>query len=129
MRHALNATSWSMGWLEEETPQPALFFVHDQGVYVMSNGQPADLVEDPQYGGQRNYVAYAEGCNPNIGEFDDWYGTSRDLVGGDDFAETLVLDQECLSLCEQYEEMHITLEGSSLRWEFVNPKRAAPAAV
>lgn len=52
-----------------------LLLVHDQGVYIMSATQPV---------GQRTII-YAEGCNPE--KDDDWWESSRRLVGGDDFGE------------------------------------------
>ena len=55
--------------------ESALLLVHDQGVYIMSMSQPV---------GQRTIV-YAEGCDPATN--DDWWETSRRLVGGDDFGE------------------------------------------
>ncbi|VIO80096.1 DUF3085 domain-containing protein [Bradyrhizobium ivorense] len=61
---------------------PAVLLVHDQGVYLMSNGEPRDIVS-----GQSSFVAYAHGCHP-IAD-DDWWETARALVGGDDFGECL----------------------------------------
>jgi hypothetical protein len=61
---------------------PAVVLVHDDGVYLMSNGEPRDIGE-----GERSFVAYAKGCNPQK-DANHW-DRSRDLVGGDDFAETL----------------------------------------
>jgi hypothetical protein len=64
--------------------QAAVLLVHDQGVYLMSNGEPRDL-PDPK--SASSFVAYARGCDPKKNE--EWWDTSRDLVGGDDFGETL----------------------------------------
>jgi len=76
------------------TKAPSIIFVHDDGVYLMSNGTPGDprdaeAEQQKRDGGKtwRRFVAYAQGCNPAID--DDWYDTAHDLVGGDDFAETL----------------------------------------
>jgi hypothetical protein len=62
--------------------KPGVILVHDHGVYLMSNGEPHDLVKD-----ETSYVVYAEGCDPKHDA--EWWETSRDLVGGDDFGETL----------------------------------------
>jgi DUF3085 family protein len=62
--------------------EPSILLVHDEGVYLMSNGEPRDIES-----GTRSYVAHALGCNPLTD--DDWYDTSRQLVGGDDFGECL----------------------------------------
>jgi hypothetical protein len=70
--------------------EPSILLVHDQGVYLMSNGtpgDPADPATDINTKYWQRYCAYAKGCHPKNDE--DWYDTARDLVGGDDFAETL----------------------------------------
>lgn len=65
-------------------PVPGLFFVHDQGVYLMSNGEPGLMREDGEEGHQ---VVYAQGMDPKSDE--DWWEVSREAVGGDDFAELI----------------------------------------
>lgn len=65
---------------------PGLFLVHDQGVYLMSNGLPPDKEGlDPK--NPMCFVVYAKGCDPKKDE--DWWEHARDLVGGDDFAENI----------------------------------------
>ena len=95
---------------------PAILFVHDSGVYLMSNnrvrGQP---------------VAYAAGCNPNIGTFEDWYQTSRELVGGDDFVEILPIQNDWLPNCARYAKFLIHVNPSTLDYSFSTPK--VPATV
>lgn len=66
----------------EAVSEPAVILVHDRGVYLMSNGQPRDLIE-----GQRSFVAYARGCNPFRDA--DYRAVSRALVGEDDFSRVL----------------------------------------
>ena len=66
--------------------EPSVLLVHDEGVYLMSNGTPPDLLEGTIEDGRR-FVAYAEGCHP-IRDSDS-YDAARDLVGGDDFSEVL----------------------------------------
>jgi hypothetical protein len=61
-----------------------LLLVHDQGVYLMSAGEPPDLLHS---GKTARYVAYAATCHPT--KDDGWWDNARDLVGGDDFAETV----------------------------------------
>jgi hypothetical protein len=61
---------------------PAVLLVRDRGIYLMSNGEPRDLVE-----GQRSFVAYATGCDPFRDP--DWRDRCRDLAGDDDFSLTL----------------------------------------
>lgn len=128
VEHALSAPNWEMGYSEgDATPVPALLFVHDQGVYVMSNGIPRDE-KDPADPKSDSYVAYAGGCDPGIGTFDDWYGMSRDLVGGDDFAEVLPVRRAWLQLCAICSEMHINVTGGVIELAFVKPKTARKRA-
>jgi hypothetical protein len=61
---------------------PAIVLARDRGVYMMSNGQPRDIVE-----GERSFVAYALGCDPRCDR--DWRSNSRELAGDDDFTLTL----------------------------------------
>lgn len=58
-----------------------LWLVKDQGVYLMSNGNPGLKNED----GKGYKVCYAEGMNPKADE--GWYEAACSAVGGDDFAE------------------------------------------
>jgi hypothetical protein len=62
--------------------EPAVILGHDEGVYLMSNGEPRDLINEV-----RSFVAYARGCHP----FRDanYRVRSRELVGGDDFSLVL----------------------------------------
>jgi hypothetical protein len=67
---------------DEDAPAPAVVFGHDRGVYLMSNGEPPDLIERTL-----RFVAYARGCDPT-GDA-DWRKNSRELVGEDDFSTTM----------------------------------------
>lgn len=71
---------------EDFIPPPALHFVHDQGLYVMSNGRPQLDMDDPQR------VIYADGFDPEKNAFEDWWEGARNIVGGDDFVEPLPID-------------------------------------
>ena len=85
VEHSANAPSHNMGW-ESDTPEgPAIILVKDDGIYLMSNGEPADIVKDPT-----RFVAYARGYDPRDG---DVWEKCRAAVGGDDFAETIPLDK------------------------------------
>jgi len=111
VQHSLNSTNWGM-----ECDEPSILFVHDQGVYLMSNGTPADME-----GEQSAYVAFAKGCNPK--KDDDWWEEARFLVGGDDFGETLPISQKTLQLCNEYNEMHIKVSEEQLEIVFAKPKK------
>ena len=138
IEHAKAATEFDMGYenmtdeecatvgfppITSRTPKgPALLFVHDSGVYLMSNGEPRLLTED----GKSNHVIYAEGCNPTIGEFDDWYNMSRELVGGDDFVEILPIVDGWLEECDLCETFEISVTSSLIRCRFAAPRPTAP---
>jgi hypothetical protein len=114
-KHAMSSSQWSMGYEIDKTPSPGLLFVHDQGVYCISNGLPVQ----PAAGREGCHAVYARGCDPHSGAaFDEWYGLSRDLVGGDDFAEVLLVDDEFLSLCEQNDEFCVDVQPTTLRAYF-----------
>jgi Protein of unknown function (DUF3085) len=91
VEHALNSTKHNAELVDYDKDfnpitkpgKPAVMLVHDDGVYLMSNGEPRDLLGSSE----RSFVAYAKGCHP--GKDADWYETARALVGGDDFGETL----------------------------------------
>lgn len=87
VEHALAAKEHDAAFKEPAPAGPALWLVHDHGVYLMSNGLPR-LEGD----NGRSRVVFAEGCDP--GKDSAWWETSDALVGGDDFAE--VLDESWL---------------------------------
>lgn len=111
VEHAFASKKWSMGY-ETSTlePQPGLLFVHDQGVYLMSNGDPRDT------DGDKAYVAYAEGCDPDKDE--NWWENSRALVGGDDFVEVLPIYPSIYGDLDAYNELVIDVSPSELALGF-----------
>lgn len=120
--HALAAKEWRMGQIADGRPAgPGLFFVHDDGIYCMSNGEPGD-VPPGQIG---LYCAYAKNCNPNKDE--NFWENSRLLVGGDDFAELLRIKPEWFFACDQFDELHVTVTNDKITTAFVRPKKEALA--
>ncbi|MER7195878.1 DUF3085 domain-containing protein [Streptomyces flaveolus] len=78
--HANTATGHKLGY-GEATPAPRLWWVKDQGTYLMSNGKtPADTRDES---GRLPRVVYADGWGPGT--------DARSLLGGDDFRESLDL--------------------------------------
>jgi hypothetical protein len=63
---------------------PAILLVKDEGIYLMSNGKPRDLVSGDQESG-RSFCAFAKGFHPD--DEDCWDRTHE--ISGDDFGETL----------------------------------------
>lgn len=114
-----------MGYGSEAGPEPGLLFVHDQGVYLMSNGIPRIEVAPNEH----THVVYAAGCDPTLpgAEFDDWYSTSRDLVGGDDFVEVLPLGDKDMFLdnCRAFKEFIVDITPTQLDATF-RKRRSTP---
>ncbi|MFH8260539.1 DUF3085 domain-containing protein [Streptomyces roseolus] len=78
--HAVAATEHKLGYGETEAA-PRLWWVKDDGTYLMSNGQdPTDTRDD-------------DGRLPHVVHADDWGpGTdARSILGGDDFRESIDL--------------------------------------
>lgn len=67
---------------EERHGKPGLWLVKDDGIYLMSNGIPALLIEDDK---PDHVCAYAKGYDPHV-DGDVWTAC-RNAVGGDDFSE------------------------------------------
>lgn len=84
VRHAQSSTEHRAGF--EQAAVPALHFVKDDGIYIMSSGIPV-IAEQ---------VVYAEGYNPKVNE--DCWEASRDAVGGDDFVEVIPLTETLLRI-------------------------------
>ena len=95
--------------------EPALYLVHDQGVYLMSAGIPAQLVKK---GESRRVVTYAKGCDPKKNE--DWWETARALVGGDDFGELLPLDM--FAGIETAKSVAVLITPEDIRVAMTQPK-------
>lgn len=108
VNHALESKEWGTGYDKNATPQPGLYLVHDNGVYLMSNGNPGDWMPEKD----KCYVAYAESCNPDTDE--NFYENSRDLVGGDDFVEVIHINQDWSKNLLNYNEVHIELTEDRL---------------
>jgi hypothetical protein len=88
VRHMTEATDWDQGWAERSVkrgrpkPRPQLVFVHDDGLYILSNGKPAQMA-----GEGKRFVVYATGYDPRAAGV---WEKARNAVGGDDQAGTPV---------------------------------------
>jgi len=67
-------------------PEPGLFFVKDQGIYLMSNAKESL----PGENGKANKVVFAKGFDPKTNE--NVWEDAVDAVGGDDFVEMFPID-------------------------------------
>ena len=99
VRHAAEAGDWEQFYYETHDfddkpipdapkPRPALIFVHDEGLYLMSNGKPRQMANE-----DKRVVVYAKGYDPGKDRMAVWE-KARAAVGGDDFAEHLDLSPE-----------------------------------
>jgi Protein of unknown function (DUF3085) len=113
LTHAKAAPKTTSPYNLTDDPGPGLFFVKDEGVYLMSNGEP------PLPGAEsRNKVVYARGYEAlaQTASLDDRmerYDKVRDAAGGDDFAE--FLPAKSLEKLEQGGLLEINLTPSKLR--------------
>jgi hypothetical protein len=67
---------------------PGLWLVGDDGVYLMSNGQPG-LLQPRQK--TKQFVVYATECDPTRMSFDAWWSAKQASFGGDDGVEFIRL--------------------------------------
>ena len=84
------------GGHNKDSKEPTLMIVGDDGVYIMPGGSGI--------WGSETKLAYAEGCNPKVDEFDDWWALKGATWGGDDGVESLTVDeiQPILDKCKTH---------------------------
>ena len=106
----------------------AVLFAKDQGVYMFSAECERDADNNPKN------LAYAEGCNPNLDKFDDWWTLSRAELGGDDFGEEFDPNDNVFQAVLAYghdltitaTSTHLTLEAEVPRDENAQTRKAQP---
>ena len=99
IEHSAKSPKHSPTYSQKETAKPGLWLVGDDGVYLMSNGTPAMandgslITEEPKFPTKpiKRLVAYANECNPEEMDFDDWWAAKRASFGGDDGVEFIPL--------------------------------------
>jgi hypothetical protein len=69
---------------QQGAAEPALWVVGDDGVYILSNGEPILPANDD---GVTSLVCYADECDPHRLEFSQWWEAKRASFGPDDGAE------------------------------------------
>lgn len=92
LQHSVNSTSWRSLYGEKKTQKPGLWLIGDQGVYLMSNGDPGKLISKIGEGGpgkESHHVCYADQVNPETLDFDEWWSNKRASFGGDDGCDFL----------------------------------------
>jgi hypothetical protein len=72
---------------------PRVMLVKDEGIYLMSNGLPRDILNGGSDElGAHSFVAYADGYNPAGQDPGELHMKCRAAVGGDDFSEPIELE-------------------------------------
>jgi len=79
LRHTLKCRKHRKLYGVKDTDVPGLWLVHDEGVYLMSNGEPILRIKDKREK-DRQQVVYALGWGPET------------RLGGDDFVELIRAD-------------------------------------
>ena len=82
IKHPLPEGGWRIPYQDKQSPRPTLLMVGDHGVYIMTGGAKP---KGKKVGEEQGWpVAYAEGCNPDVDEFDDWWALKGATWGNDD---------------------------------------------
>ncbi|MBJ7223171.1 MULTISPECIES: DUF3085 domain-containing protein [Pectobacteriaceae] len=69
-----------------------IILVKDHGLYMMAEKGERDTGT-----GRQKTLCYAEGFNPDIQEFDQWYDELNAICGGDDFGEFIDINSSVFS--------------------------------
>ena len=75
---------------EEDRAPASVWFVKDEGLYLMSPGvpyQPSDIKPAPH-----RYTCYAQGFDPSNENTTEWYDRMVSVAGGDDFVEAIPVE-------------------------------------
>ena len=96
--------------MEQVPADPGFLFVGDQGIYLMPNTTDGKYNSKKEKDG-KNFVIYANECNPDTMEFDDWYDNKRAYWGGDDGSEYLTLGEieNTIALCSNPKHLVIDI--------------------
>lgn len=90
-----------------------LHLAGDQGVYLMSNGEPPQ--QDPAHEDTHAVVSYALGINPEVDA--DWYEAKRSMFGGDDGLEFIPAEGVAAAMSGARDEdyLEITLSPDEIK--------------
>jgi hypothetical protein len=112
----------------EKVAKPALHFVKDEGIYLMSNGKPRDIADGKADTlGAKSFVVYAKGYDPVKGNRSDVWSAAREAVGGDDFSESIDLADIEPAITDQTTGIFITV--SKTKFSIGTIERAAKRRV
>lgn len=88
--HTYSAKSHKVLYGNKATAKPGLWLVGDDGVYLMSNGIPSIPKGNNT---NKQFVVYADECNPDIQDFDEWWEVKNATFGPDDGCEFIDLER------------------------------------
>ncbi len=93
-----------------------ILLVKDQGVYFMSD--KGERMAD----GRQKLVAYAVGCNPDVDDFDVWWGLALVELGGDDFGESFDVQEGVFQrILHSDDDLELTATPTHLSLQAVAP--------
>lgn len=101
---------------QPDTAVAGIWMVGDTGVYLMSNGDPMQPTD--KAGDKGAFVAYADECNPETMEFDDWWAAKRESFGGDDGVELFTIDQVGMPEGHQLATFSVVFKNDELEWRW-----------
>jgi hypothetical protein len=90
IQHTYAAQSHKVLYGNKATAKPGLWLVGDDGVYLMSNGIPSIPKGNNT---NKQFVVYADECNPDIQDFDEWWEVKNATFGPDDGCEFIDLER------------------------------------
>ena len=92
VEHTKNAEEHMSLGKVPETKRAGLLLVGDKGVYLMSNAKDHLRRDESDPEDKRSFVAYANECNPDKMDLDDWRYAKGASFGGDDGADFIPIE-------------------------------------
>jgi hypothetical protein len=125
LEHTRAAKTHSALYEDPKTAKPGLWLVGDDGVYLMSNGEPRLPGED-----DKNFVVYADEVNPKTMAFDEWWGNKQLSFGGDDGVDFLALSEldKALATYQPDAKLIIDVTQGSLAIIYYTRRKPKPRA-
>jgi len=91
--HARRSTKHKVIFDRPETDKPGLWLGGDQGVYLMSNGDPSLREPHEIEAESGSLMAYAEECNPRKLSFNEWRDNKDASYGGSDGTDFISMEE------------------------------------
>jgi hypothetical protein len=108
VKHALESREW-------HGDSPGIVLQDDFGLYCVSNGLPADVVE-----AEFIFCAYARECNPHRNNL--FERKTLMLVGYAGLQQFLPVNEQYLAHCDEFAEMVIDVDDEEIEVSFRKPK-------